>query len=181
MGATVAAYLLDRHAVWDALLETLRCPRCRRTYRWHQVRDRAAWTDCEHAERIPVLRIRCPTCRATRTLLPDFLTPRRRYQNAPREAVLAAETPATHAPCDTRTARRWLQAFAAAITDGIGTLIGTVLQPLGVGRQDPAVLALEAPSLASLRQVRALAPACDASSLLGWANQRLTTAGVAAL
>ena len=181
MGATVAIYLRNHHVFWDALLKTVLCPCCQRTYHRHQVRDRAAWADCEHDERIPVLRIRCPTCRATRTLLPDFLSPHRRYRNAPREAVLAAATPATHAPCDTRTARRWLQAFAAAITDGIGTLIGTVLQPLGVGRQDPAVLALEAPSLASLRQVRALAPACDASSLLGWANQRLTTAGVAAL
>lgn len=175
MGQSVEEYLAFLLDWWDALLRHERCPQCHGPYRRHQTRERAAWDDCDHAQRILVLRIRCPGCGITRTVLPDFLTPYRRYRTDVREAVVAEETSAP--PCDARTARRWVRAFRARITEAIASLTAGVLGHLPLGRQETAFLAGVPPAYARLGLLRHLAarqtPDPPASSLLGWANQHL--------
>ena len=109
MGATVTAYLEQLDTWWDHVLAALVCETCGGAFRRHSTRDRAAWTDftLRTEERIPILRIYCPRCWATHTLLPDFLTPRQRYQTPVGEAVATREEPAP--PCCAQTITRWTQ------------------------------------------------------------------------
>jgi len=183
MGRSVEEYLATLHEWWDAVLRTATCPRCHCAYRQHQTRDRAAWEDGDHAQRILVLRIRCPVCGATQTVLPDFLTPYRRYLTPVREGVI---TGADAAPaCDARTARRWLTSFRARIAEGIQILTSALQQHLPPGRQETAFLTLGAASARALRQVRAIlhrhGHAPPASGLLGWANQTLSAVAATTL
>ena len=181
MGRSVEEYLAALYDWWDTVLQTARCPHCQCAYRRHQTRERAAWDDGDHAQRILVLRIRCPSCGRTRTVLPDFLTPYRRYLTPVRERVITGAVPA----CDARTARRWLTAFRARITAGLQTLTSALQQHLPSGRQETAFLTLGAASLRTLRHVRAILArhghAPPASGLLGWANQTLSAVAAATL
>ena len=173
MGRSVEEYLAALHDWWDAVLRTATCPRCHRGYRRHQTRDRAAWEDCEHTQRILVLRIRCPACGVTHTVLPDFLTPYHRYLTPVREAVVAGSEPAP--PCDERTARRWVGAFDTAVKTAIHHLTTRVLNSQGLSRQEQAFLRGTIRGYDGLRQVRPIAArqgmASPASCLFGWVNQ----------
>lgn len=175
MGLSVAAYQADQLDWWDGVLRTAHCPHCQVLYRRHDTRPRAAWTDCAHAQRLLVLRVRCPQCGSTETVLPDFLTPYRRYQTPVREAVVAAQDPAP--PCDARTTRRWVGAFRAGLTAAIAQVTAAVLRGVPVGQQVTDFLQGTAPTYAALQRLRAVGachlPACPASSLLGWINQQL--------
>lgn len=97
----------------------LYCPRCQDKYRRHGWRERKARTG-EGMVTIRVLRVICPHCRHTRTVLPDFLKPYARYiQDIRQEAVLVqlAGVPAERAAgvCgpSAETVRRWLASFRA--------------------------------------------------------------------
>jgi hypothetical protein len=175
MGHFVAEYQAALLDWWDVVLRTVLCPHCQVLYRRHDTRDRAAWDDCEHAQRILILRVRCPQCKSTVTVLPDFLTPYRRYRTPVREAVVAAQDPAP--PCDARTARRWFSAFRSGLTAAIAQITAAVLTGLPLGQQVEAFLHGTAPTYAALHRLREVGgrhlPACSASSLLGWINQQL--------
>ena len=159
------------------MLQTARCPHCHCTYRRHQSRERAAWDDGDPAQRILVLRIRCPSCGTTQTVLPDFLTPYRRYLTPVREAVVTGAESAP--PCDARTARRWVAAFRARVTAAIAQVTARVLAALAVSRQEQAFLRGTPRGADGLRHVQqiaarhALGPGA-ASCLLGWVNQLLS-------
>lgn len=174
MGRSVEEYLATLHEWWDAVLRTATCPRCHGACRRHQTRTRAAWDDCEHAQRILVLRIRCPACGTTQTVIPDFLTPYRRYLTPVREAVVTGAESAP--PCDDRTARRWVAAFRARVTAAIAQVTALVLAALAVSRQEQAFLRGAPRGADGLRHVQqiaarhALGPP-TASCLLGWVNQ----------
>jgi hypothetical protein len=174
MGTTVEAYLAALYEWWDAVLLTARCPHCHGLYRRHQTRERAAWDDCDHAQRLLVLRVRCPVCDRTATVLPDFLTPYRRYRSPVREAVVTGEDPAP--PCDARTARRWQVAFASALplaTHAVTAWLLTEARPLS--RQEPRLLTGACRGVPGLRQLRDWAQqqgrAPAASGLFGWLNR----------
>ena len=176
MGANVSAYLEGRDAWWDAVLQTQRCPHCQGLCRRHAVRARAAWSQfLLHAvERIPVLRIYCPQCSATYTVLPDFLTPRHRYQVPVREAVVSGAVSVP--PCGAQTVRRWRQAFGAAITQAIHHVTTRILQASRTLRpREQRFLTGELRGAAGLRLARRLAAQAGldtpASSLFGWVNQ----------
>ena len=173
MGHSVEEYLAALHDWWDAVLCTARCPRCQCAYRQHQTRARAAWEDGDHGQRLLVLRIRCPSCGATQTVLPDFLTPYRRYRTPVREAVVTGADRAP--PCDARTARRWIAAFRAHVTAAIAQVTALVLEPLAVSRQEPAFLRGAPRGAAGLRHVQQIAArhglAPPSACLLGWVNQ----------
>lgn len=177
MGANVSAYLEGRYAWWDAVLETQCCPHCQCRCRRHSVRERAAWTQflLRACERIPLLRIYCPQCCATYTILPDFLTPRHRYQVGVREAVVTSAESVP--PCCAQTTRRWRQAFGAALTVAVHHVTALILHAsVSWRRQDPRFLTGELRGYAGLRQGRRLAAQygldTPASSLFGWVNQR---------
>ena len=93
-----------------------RLKRCQDECKRHGWRKRKARTR-EAVITIPVLRVRCPKCGKTRTILPDFLKPYGRYiQDVRQEAVLAqlAGVPAERAACcgpAVETVRRWLAEF----------------------------------------------------------------------
>ena len=131
-----------------------------------------------------MLRIRCPCCGCTQTVLPDFLTPYRRYLTPVREAVVTGTDYAP--PCERRTARRWIVTFRARVTDAIAQVTATVLAALAVSRQEQAFLRGTPRGADGLRQVRqiaarhALGP-LTASCLLGWVNQTLYAARQLAL
>jgi hypothetical protein len=176
MGATVSAYLAERLAWWDAVLETQRCPHCHGLCRRHSVRWRAAWTQflLRTDERIPVLRIYCPLCCATFTILPDFLTPRHRYQVFVREAVVtnAVAVP----PCCPQTTRRWRQAFGTAIILAVQHVTSWLLHaPVTLRGQERRFLTGEIHGYAGLQRGRRLAMQygmdSPASGLFGWVNQ----------
>ena len=174
MGANVMAYLDERYTWWDAVLATQRCLHCQSLYRRHSVRERAAWTQflLRACERIPVLRIYCPHCRKTYTVLPDFLTPRHRYQVPVREAVVTNEEPMP--ACGAQTVTRWKSAFRIAISLAIHQVTSWILNtPLGC--QDRRFLTGKLRGYSGLRQVRRIAAQYGldtlASSLFGWVNQ----------
>jgi len=184
MGCSVEEYLATLDDWWDAVLQTARCPHCHCSYRRHQRRERAAWDDEEHTQRLLVLRVRCPSCGRTQTVLPDFLTPYRRYLTPVREAVVAGAESAP--PCDARTARRWVAAFRTRVTAAIAHMTAQVLAALAVSRQEQAFLRGAPHGADGLRHVRqiaerhALGPG-TASCLLGWVNQTLSAARQLAL
>ena len=176
MGACVIAYLDARDDWWEAVLRTLCCPTCRCRCRRHSVRTRAAWTQflLRTDERIPVLRIYCPQCRRTYTVLPDFLTPRHRYQVPVREAVCAGTAPAP--ACGAQTVTRWTRAFQTAIPRAIQHVTSRILHAsVPVGRQDRRFLTGELHGYRGLQQGRRIAAQSGldtvASSLFGWVNQ----------
>jgi len=176
MGHSVEEYLATLCDCWAAVLRSARCPRCDCCYRKHQVRDRAAWEDCEHAGRIPILRIRCPNCGRTSTVLPDFLTPLRRYLTPIREAVVTGKD--TAPPCDERTARRWVGAFRADVKTAIHHVTNLILNSQGLSRGEQTFLQGTIHGAAGLLQLRTIAERCregppTASCLLGWFNQLL--------
>ncbi len=176
MGAGVTAYLEAQDEWWDAVLRTHLCPHCLCLCRRHSVRTRAAWTQflLRVSERIPVLRIYCPHCRATYTVLPDFLTPHHRYQVAVREAVV---TDVAQAPgCCAQTVTRWKRAFRTAIPLAIHHLTAWILtEAARLSAQDQRFLTGTIRGYAGLEQGRQIAAqyglATPASSLIGWINQ----------
>jgi hypothetical protein len=142
------------------------------------VRERAAWTQflLRASERIPLLRIYCPQCSATYTVLPDFLTPRHRYQVLVREAVVTGAVSVP--PCCAQTVRRWRQAFGAASTLAIHHITSWILNASSTLRhRDQRFLTGELRGYAGLRLGRQLATQYGldtlASSLFGWVNQTL--------
>jgi len=176
MGHAVEEYLAALYDWWDTVLQAARCPHCQCAYRRHQARERAAWVDGDHAQRILVLRIRCPSCGRTRTVLPDFLTPYRRYLTPVREAVVTGRDAAP--PCEARTARRWVAAFRGRVTAAIAHVTARVLAALAVSRQEQAFLRGAPRGADGLRQVQQIAARHgvgppSASGLLGWTNQVL--------
>jgi len=174
MGTTVEEYVAFLYEWWDAVLLTARCPHCHCPCRRHQARLRAAWDDCEHLQRLLVLRIRCPVCDGTQTVLPDFLTPYRRYRTPVREAVVTGEDPAP--PCDARTARRWQDAFATALPRALHAVTSWLLtEARPLRRQEPRLLTGALRGVSGLRQLRDWAQqhgrAPAASGLFGWCNR----------
>jgi len=173
MGHSVEEYLATLDAWWDVVLQTARCPHCHGRCRRQQTRDRAAWDDGDHAQRLLVLRLRCPACGRTQTVLPDFLTPYRRYRTPVREAVVTGAASAP--PCDARTARRWIAVFRAGVTAAIAQVTALVLDALAVSRQESAFLRGAPRGAAGLRHVQQIAArhglAPPSSCLLGWVNQ----------
>ena len=142
MGASVSAYLADPYAWWDAVLDAQRCLHCQCPCRRHSVRKRAAWSQflLPARESIPLLRIYCPQYCATFTILPDFLTPRHRYQVLVREAVVTSSVSVP--PCCPQTVRRWRQAFGPALTLAIHYVTAKILQAsVSLTRQAPCFLA----------------------------------------
>lgn len=176
MGASVIAYLAAPDDWWDAALGTQRCAHCHCLCRRHSVRMRAAWTQflLRVSERIPVLRIYCPLCRQTYTLLPDFLTPHHRYQVPVREAVVTGTEPAP--ACCAQTVTRWKQAFGTVVSTAIQSVRAWMLTDcLPLSRQDHRFLRGAPHGVDGLRQVRHLAERygrlADASGLFGWSNR----------
>ena len=176
MGACVTAYLDARYDWWDAVLGAQRCPHCHCLCRRHSVRQRAAWQQflLRASERIPVLRIYCPLCRRTYTVLPDFLTPRHRYQTPVREAVVTTADPAP--ACCAQTVRRWKRAVGEVVSAAIHAVRSWILtdgRPLG--RQDSRFLHGAVRGVGGLRTLRDLAVGAGrraaASGLFGWINR----------
>ncbi len=137
MGATVTAYVEQRYTWWDEALATLLCGTCSCAFRRHSERTRAAWSDfaLRGEERLPVLRISCPHCCSTHTLLPDFLTPYHRYRTPVREAVVTHVQPAP--PCCAQTITRWTRAVKARVPTAIQYVTSWLLteaQALGARR-----------------------------------------------
>ncbi len=176
MGATVTAYLENRYTWWDQALDALVCPTCGRALRRHSERDRAAWSDfaLRAEERLPVLRIYCPHCRGTHTLLPDFLTPRHRYQVPEREAVVSGAAPKP--VCCAQTVRRWKHAFGAVVSTAIQAVRAWILTECRtLGQQDPRFWRSQRPGVEELCALRDLAVQYgrvpNASGLFGWINR----------
>ena len=176
MGDTVTAYVEQRYTWWDQALAGLACATCGCAFRRHSERDRAAWSDfmCRATERIPVLRIYCPHCWATHTLLPDFLTPRHRYQTPVREAVVTGEDPIP--PCCAQTRTRWHRAAKASVPVAIQAITGWLLTTAcPLGRQERRCLTGEFRGVTGLRRLHALVAqaggSTEASCLFGWANR----------
>jgi hypothetical protein len=176
MGATVTAYRDQCEIWWDQALTTLICRTCGCTFRRHSTRDRAAWTDfaLRTEERVPVLRIYCPQCWKTHTLLPDFLTPRQRYQTPVREAVVTREEPAP--PCCAQTITRWTHQVKVNVPHAIHAVTSWLLtEARSLGRQERRLLTGAIHGLYGLRQLRRLVDQaggpCGASCLFGWLNR----------
>lgn len=176
MGATVTAYVEACHSWWKRALCTEVCPCCGWTLRRHSQRDRAAWTHFLHRadERIPILRVSCEHCKTTHTLLPDFLTPRHRYQTPVREAVV---TGAETAPsCGAQTITRWTRAVGIALPQAIQQVRHWLLtETVPLSRQDQRFLTASVRGVAGLRALFRLAGAAGrptaASCLFGWVNR----------
>ena len=176
MGACVTAYLAATDDWWDAVLGAQLCPHCHCLCRRHSVRQRAAWQQflLRASERIPVLRIYCPRCRHTYTLLPDFLTPHHRYRVPEREAVV---TQVEAVPvCCAQTVRRWKRAFGSVVSTALQAVRGWILTECrSLGRQDSRFLHGEVRGVCGLRALRDLAVGAgrmaEASGLFGWINR----------
>jgi transposase len=177
MGDTVLAYLDSHYDWWDKFLLVSLCSQCHCLFRRHSERSRAAWSDFLHRdrERIPILRIYCPLCGTTHTVLPDFLTPRHRYQVPVREAVVVKQDHAP--PCCAQTVRRWKAAFRQVIAITIQQIISWILTDcLPLSRPERIFLTGKIHHDSDgLRAVRRLAEAqgrdSDASCLFGWVNR----------
>lgn len=176
MGATVIAYLADHFTWWDRAIAAEVCPCCGGTLRWHSQRDRAAWTHFLHRadERIPLLRVYCTHCKNTHTLLPDFLTPRHRYQTPVREAVVTGAESAP--PCCAQTRTRWRRAVKRVLPDVIHQVRSWLLTEAPPSpRQDQRLLTVAVRGVEGLRVLCRLAGeagrAATASSLFGWVNR----------
>jgi len=107
-------------------------------------------------------------------VLPDFLTPYRRYPTPLREAVLIGTE--TAPPCDERTVRRWVRVFQAVIMSVAIRLKANLLAKLAGQRQHASNLPTcpHPHSYAELRWLqesyRQHGHAPPASGLFGWAN-----------
>jgi len=175
MGVGVIAYLETPDTWWDAVLATQLCPHCLCLCRRHSVRERAAWTQflLRISERIPVLRIYCPRCRHTYTILPDFLTPRHRYQVPVREAVVSGAEPLP--ACGAQTVTRWTRAFRQALPLAIHHVTAWILTAgVPLRGQEQRFLTGEMRGYAGLQLGRHLAAQYGldtlASSVFGWVN-----------
>ena len=111
------------------------CPICQGECKPHAWRERKART-MEETLILLVLRIFCPRCRRTFTILPDFLKPYGRYiQDVRQEAILAqlagvpAERAAGPGP-SVETVRRWLACFKA-IREEAAAALRSLLAQLG--------------------------------------------------
>ncbi len=118
-----------------------------------------------------VLRIICPRCRRTFTILPDFLSPRKRYiQDVRQEAILAqlagipAEQAAGAAGPPVETVRRWMASFRA-IREQAAAALRSLLGQLGYF---PPLGRSSLPEL--LVWIAAAIPGLAFSSLFGLAN-----------
>ena len=163
----------SRHDLWDYFLLTDRCDDCKCAYKRHQVRMRAAWVDCDHAQRIPILCVVCLKCNKFHTVLPDFLKPHRRYITPVFEAVVIDNKAS---PFAERTAYRWRSYFPAMLLIAISSVIAKLLkdQPKS-HHNDERKLKDKMVGVSGLRKLRVLAQQQgrppDASGLLGWFNR----------
>ena len=103
------------------------CSRCHGKCKRHGWRKRKARTG-EEILILLVLRLFCPYCNRTFTILPDFLKPYGRYiQNVRQEAILAqlAGVPAEQAAGlgpSVETVRRWLACYKAIREEAAATM-----------------------------------------------------------
>ncbi len=147
------------------------CPRCQGECRPHAWRKRKARTE-QATVILLVLRVMCPKCRRTFTILPDFLKPFARYiQDIRQEAILAllAGVPAERAAgavCgpSVETVRRWLAGFKA-VREQAAAALRSLLAQLGYF---PPLARSSLPDL--LHWIAATVPGVAFSSLFGLAN-----------
>ena len=161
----------------DPVLRILACPRCGAcALRRHDSRPRGVWDGSDDPPVIPVMRVCCPGCRATHTVLPDFLTPYRRYPTPLREAVLVGTEPAP--PCDERTVRRWVRVFHAVVVS-VAILLTANLHAKHTDA-DPLLSCPHPHGYAELCWLREsysqFGHAPPATGLFGWANTLCTSA-----
>jgi hypothetical protein len=176
MGATVSEYIADYFKWWDLALLSQFCPICNGALCWHSKRDRAAWTDflLRADERILLLRVSCKQCKATHTLLPDFLTPHHRYQTPVREAVVTGEQAVP--PCCAQTISRWKRAVEATLRTALHYITSWILtENATLSGQDQRFLTGMINGVSGLRQVRRIVDshrrATPSSGLFGWVNR----------
>ena len=175
MGTTVADYQADYHKWWDRVEQELVC-QCGHAFRRHSTRSRAAWTAfCNHLdERILLLRLYCPHCHVTHTVLPDLLKPFHRYQTPVREAVLTA---VEAEPCSRPTLTRWKRALSQAVPMAIHHLTSWLLKTCPQHRQASWALTGEMQGMDGLRRLRHFAEQAGrlahASCLFGWVNREI--------
>ena len=183
LGSSIDEYRAAFPEVLDPALRTLACPRCGAgALRRHDSRSRGVWDGSDDQPIIPMLRVRCPGCRATHTILPDFLTPYRRYPTPLREAVVAGV--GLSPPCDARTARRWVCAFRVTIAAVAALLAATISAKLAAHRQDASTFP-SCPHPHGYTGLRWLRETClqfghapPATGLFGWTNSLCTSAPV---
>lgn len=106
---------------FDALKGSLfQCPVCGSLTHINQINPRSCWTE-EEQQKIPQLQVKCTNinCCKTHSVIPDFLSPYKRYLNIVIESELNAnsgiETNSTvYVSCaEESTARRWIKQFKA--------------------------------------------------------------------
>ncbi len=177
LGSSIEEYRVTYPEALDRALRTLVCPRCGAgTLRRHDSRLRGVWDGSDDLPTIPVLRVRCPGCHTTHTVLPDFLTPYRRYPTPLREAVVSGAELAP--PCDERTARRWVRVFHAVVVS-VAILLTANLHAKHTDA-DSLTTCPHPHGYAGLRWLREtyqqFGHAPPASGLFGWANTFCTSA-----
>jgi hypothetical protein len=148
------------------------CPRCQGKCKRHGWRERKARTR-EETVILRVLRIFCPYCHRTFTILPDFLKPYGRYiQDVRQEAILAqlagvpAEQAAGPGPA-VETVRRWLVCFKA-IREEAAAALRSLLAQLG---HFPPLGRSSLPDL--IHEIALAIPGVAYSCLFGLANMLL--------
>lgn len=149
------------------------CPHCRGEGKPHAWRKRKARTK-EAVMILLVLRVMCPRCRRTFTILPDFLKPYGRYiQNIREEAIIAqlagvsAGRAAVYGP-SAETVRRWLADFKAVREEAAAALRSLLAQ---IGYYPPLG---RSSFFELLRWIVSLKPGLAYSNLFGLANILLT-------
>jgi len=154
------------------------CPVCSAKMSFHGWYRRKIITLDGTITRIPIARYRCPNCRKTHAILPDFVAPYRHYSQvliaAVVEEVVSKQVPPERVEGnqDIPTTRRWIRRFLKRCHEVIGVLESIAFRYTGQIKS----LLTEARSSPWEQMLAALEllPAVKATSVFGAVNLWLT-------
>lgn len=153
------------------------CPTCGGYLRHHGYYGRITITD-DGAEHLSIFRGRCPICKRTHAILPDFIAPYRHYAmlviSHDVEEMIEMNVPAERVsgPEDVSTAKRWKRRFMTAYNEATGHLNSLAFQ---ITRRVPSLVEFypSSPWQRVKESLESLPPILS-TSILGAGNTWLT-------
>lgn len=155
------------------------CAKCGSLTHFNQWKDRSAWSSDDANPTVPQLQVWCtnPTCGKTHVIIPDFLTPYKRYVAKEIESSIEQETrqdASDDTEAEESTKRRWRRQFAERLPE----ILNVLMRLLMIEHENMLSLLDCSCGLERLRKILSLFPERKAVTTLGRANIELYLSGL---
>lgn len=175
----ILAYLGRNQQEYFALLPTLLittfyCPVCGALTHFNQWKLRSSWSSDDITRGVPQLQVLCTNtdCKKTHVIIPDFLSPYKRYVGTEIEAAIE-QVKSVVTDAEESTVQRWKKQFTERLADILSALIRLLL----IEYENMMSLLDCSQGLDRLRKILGLFHGRRASTTLGRTNIELFAGG----